>query len=324
MSNQPLLVTDFLNYMETIRGKSKNTIAAYGYDLTLFFKFLKIRKNIVPANSNMEEILIGDIDENFVRSITLSDLYSFLSFAANERDNKNHARARKVACLRSFFKYLQGKAKVIDENPAIELEPPKINSRHPIYLTLDESRHLLASIDGENKERDYAIITLFLNCGLRLSELVGIDINRISNDILTVIGKGNKERTVYLNSACLNAINAYIKVRPVDGVKDKNALFLSERRQRISKRSVQYIVKKYIGASDLDTERYSTHKLRHTAATLMYKYGNVDIRALQHILGHENISTTQIYTHIDDDRLRNAVKANPLSGEFEELEKKKD
>lgn len=324
MSNYPLLVIDYLNYMETIRGKSKNTVAAYGYDLNLFFKFLKLRRNLVPADTDMEQITIDDIDEKFIRSITLSDLYSFLSFAANQRDNKNHARARKVACLRSFFKYLQGKAKVIDENPSLDLEPPKINARHPIYLTLDESKLLLASIDGENKERDYAIITLFLNCGLRLSELVGIDINKINDDILTVIGKGNKERTVYLNNACINAINSYIKVRPIDGVKDKHALFLSERKQRISKRSVQYIVKKYIGASDLDTERYSTHKLRHTAATLMYKYGNVDIRALQHILGHENISTTQIYTHIDDDRLRSAAKANPLSGEFEELEKKKD
>ncbi len=204
------------------------------------------------------------------------------------------------------------------------METPKINSRQPIYLTLNESKRLLTSIDGKNKERDYAIITLFLNCGLRLSELVGIDINKINGDILTVIGKGDKERTVYLNKACLNAINTYLKVRPHDGVKDKNALFISERKQRISKRTVQYLVKKYIGASDLDTEKYSTHKLRHTAATLMYKYGNVDIRALQHILGHENISTTQIYTHVDDDRLRSAVKANPLSGEFEDFNTKKD
>ncbi|MGB7604424.1 MAG: tyrosine recombinase XerC [Lutisporaceae bacterium] len=318
MTNQPLLVNDFLNYMETIRGKSNNTIVAYGYDLNLFFKFIKIRRNIVPSDTELDQIYVGDIDEYIIRTISLSDLYSFLSFAANQRDNKNHARARKVACLRSFFKYLQNKAKVIDENPALDMEPPKINSRQPIYLTLDESKRLLASIDGENKDRDYSIITLFLNCGLRLSELVGIDINRLNGDILTVIGKGNKERTVYLNKACLYAINAYLKVRPHDCVKDKNALFLSERKQRISKRTVQYLVKKYIGASDLDTERYSTHKLRHTAATLMYKYGNVDIRALQHILGHENISTTQIYTHVDDDRLRNAVKANPLSGEFED------
>jgi site-specific recombinase XerD len=304
--------------METIRGKSKNTVAAYGYDLSVFFKFIKIRRNIVNLDTDVNEINISDIDEYTIRTITLSDLYAFLSYTANTLDNKNQARARKVACLRSFFKYLHGKAKVIDDNPTLDLEPPKINSRHPIYLTLDESKHLLSSIDGENKERDYAIITLFLNCGLRLSELVGIDINRINNDILTVIGKGDKERTVYLNNACLKAINAYKKVRPIDGVKDKNALFISERKQRISKRTVQYLVKRYIGASDLDTERYSTHKLRHTAATLMYKYGNVDIRALQHILGHENISTTQIYTHIDDDRLRNAVRSNPLSDEGNE------
>lgn len=322
MTNLPVLVNDFLSYMETIRGKSKNTIAGYGYDLSVFFKFMKIRRNIVEPDTDVNEINIADIDEYTIRTITLSDLYAFLSYTANTLDNKNQARARKVACLRSFFKYLHGKAKVIDDNPTLDLEPPKINSRHPIYLTLDESKHLLASIDGENKERDYAIITLFLNCGLRLSELVGIDINRINNDILTVIGKGDKERTVYLNNACLKAINAYKKVRPTNNVKDKNALFVSERKQRISKRTVQYLVKRYIGASDLDTERYSTHKLRHTAATLMYKYGNVDIRALQHILGHENISTTQIYTHIDDDRLRNAVKSNPLSEEGnEDIEK---
>jgi site-specific recombinase XerD len=319
MTNLPVLAIDFLSYMETIRGTSKNTIAAYSYDLSVFFKFIKIRRNIVTPDTNLDEINITDIDAYTIRTITLSDLYAFLSYAANNRDNKNHARARKVACLRSFFKYLHGKVKVINDNPTLELEPPKINSRHPIYLTLDESKHLLSSIDGENKERDYAIITIFLNCGLRLSELVGIDINRVSDDILTVIGKGDKERTVYLNNACLKAIEAYKKVRPIDGVKDKNALFLSERKQRISKRSVQYIVKKCIGASDLDPDRYSTHKLRHTAATLMYKYGNVDIRALQHILGHENISTTQIYTHVDDDRLRNAVKSNPLSGENEIL-----
>lgn len=324
MQNLPPLAMDFLSYMETIRGRSKNTIDAYGYDLSIFFKFIKIRRGIVSPDTEMEQIYIKDLDEYVMRTISLSDLYAFLSYTANSRDNKGHARARKVACLRSFFKYLQQKVKVIDDNPAMELEPPKTSSRHPIYLTLDESRHLLASIEGENKERDYAIITLFLNCGLRLSELIGIDINKINNDILTVIGKGNKERTVYLNNACLKAIEAYLRVRPVDGVKDKNALFISERKQRISKRTVQYLVKKYIGASDLDMDRYSTHKLRHTAATLMYKYGNVDIRALQSILGHENISTTQIYTHIDDDRLRSAVKANPLSDENEIFEKNKD
>ncbi|HYF82919.1 MAG TPA: tyrosine recombinase XerC [Clostridia bacterium] len=316
MIKLPSVAVEFLEYMETIRGKSKNTITAYGYDLALFFKFIKIKRGYVAVDMNIDEIPIDDIDLYIINNISLADFYSFLSFAANQRDNKNYARARKVACLRSFFKYLH-MTKMIKENPCVDLESPKINSRHPAYLTLDESKLLLSSIDGENKERDYAIITLFLNCGLRLSELIGIDINKISGDILTVIGKGNKERTVYLNNACILAINRYLKVRPADEVKDKNALFLSERKRRISKRSVQYLVKKYIGISNLDIEKYSPHKLRHTAATLMYKYGKVDIRSLQQILGHENISTTQIYTHLDDETLRNAVKSNPLSNEEE-------
>lgn len=316
MNKLPTIAIEFLEYMETIRGKSKNTITAYGYDLGLFFKYIKIKRGYVAADSPLEEIPIDDIDSYILNGVSLTDFYSFLSFAANQRDNKNYARARKVACLKSFFKYLN-KMKMIDANPSIELESPKINSRHPVYLTLDESRQLLASIEGENRERDYAIITLFLNCGLRLSELVSIDINKISGDLLTVIGKGNKERTVYLNKACIKAIACYLKVRPADEVKDKNALFISERKRRISKRTVQYLVKKYIGISDLDTDKYSPHKLRHTAATLMYKYGKVDIRSLQQILGHENISTTQIYTHLDDEILRNAVKSNPLSAEEE-------
>jgi site-specific recombinase XerD len=273
-----------------------------------------MKRGYLVTDMNIDEIPIDDIDMYMINNISLADLYSFLSFTANQRDNKNYARARKVACIRSFFKYLH-KMKMIKENPSIELESPKINSRHPIYLTLEESKQLLSSIDGENKERDYAIITLFLNCGLRLSELISIDINKINNDILTVIGKGSKERTVYLNKACIDAINNYLKVRPVDDVEDKNALFLSERKRRISKRTVQYLVKKYIGISNLDMEKYSPHKLRHTAATLMYKYGKVDIRSIQQILGHENISTTQIYTHLDDETLRNAVNANPLAEE---------
>lgn len=316
MNKLPDIAIEFLDYMETIRGKSKNTIIAYGYDLVLFFKFIKIKRGYVATNMEIDEIPVDDIDLYMMNNISLADLYSFISFAANQRDNKNYARARKVACLRSFFKYLH-KMKMIDNNPSIDLESPKINSRHPVYLTLEESKQLLSSIDGENKERDYAIITLFLNCGLRLSELISIDISKISGDTLTVIGKGNKERTVYLNNACIHAVKRYLEVRPADEVKDKNALFLSERKRRISKRSVQYLVKKYIGISNLDMDKYSPHKLRHTAATLMYKYGKVDIRSLQEILGHENISTTQIYTHLDEDTLRDAVKSNPLSDEEE-------
>lgn len=313
----PVAAKDFLLYMETIKGNSKNTVEAYSYDLTLFFKFMKIRKNIVPEKTDFNDIKIDDIDNYFLRTIGLNDLYAFISYTAKERENHNYSRARKVACLRSFFKYIYTKSKIIDTNPAVELEPPKINSRQPIHLNIDESKTLLKSISGTYKERDYAILVLFLNCGLRLSELVSINIDNIDGDVLRVIGKGNKERTVYLNKACINAINDYLKVRKHDSVKmqDKNALFISQQNNRISPRTVQVIVKKYIKAAGLDDTKYSTHKLRHTAATLMYKHGNVDIRALQQILGHKSVATTQIYTHIDDERLRQAIKANPLSEE---------
>lgn len=313
MDNAPIIMRDFLNYMETIKGKSKNTIKEYFYDLRLFFRFMKQYKNLIDDSIDFDDIDISDIDIELIKTITLSDLYEFMSFLSRERDNNSNSRARKVASIKSFFNYLTTKAKLLDYNPASELESPKILKRLPRYLNIEESKKLLSTIDGKHKERDYAIITLFLNCGLRLSELVNININNIKDDTLTIIGKGNKERTIYLNNACIKAIDAYLKIRPVNGVKDKNALFLSERKQRISNKTVQHIVKKYITLSGLDPERYSTHKLRHTAATLMYKHGNVDIRSLQQILGHESISTTEIYTHVDNAQLRNAIDSNPLA-----------
>ncbi len=309
----PPLLRDFLSYMQTIRGKSVNTVQVYFYDLRVFFRFMKLQRNLVDKKLKFDDIQITDIDIPFVKAITLSDLYAFMAYVSNNRDNSSYARARKVASLKSFFKYLTFKAKLLDTNPAAELESPKILKRLPRYLNIQESKQLLNSVEGEFSERDYAIITIFLNCGLRLSELVGINLSNIKGTVLTVIGKGDKERSVPLNNACIKALEDYRKVRPNNAVKDRNALFLSERKQRISKESVQKIVKKYIKAAGLDPERYSTHKLRHTAATLMYKYGNVDIRALQELLGHESISTTQIYTHLDSNQLRNAVDNNPLA-----------
>ncbi len=309
----PNILRDFLNYMQTIKGKSVNTIQVYFYDLRVFFRFLKVHRNIEKNKDEFDKIIITDIDIDIIKTVTLSDLYSFMSFVSNSRDNSAHARARKVASLKSFFNYLTNKAKLLEVNPASELESPKIVKRLPRYLNVQESKQLLDSVSGEYSERDFAIITLFLNCGLRLSELVGININNIKNETLTVIGKGDKERMIPLNKACQDAIDSYMYVRKVDGVKDKNALFLSERKQRISKVTVQHIVKKFIRMSGLDPNRYSTHKLRHTAATLMYKYGNVDIRALQELLGHESIATTEIYTHLDKEQLKDAVEKNPLS-----------
>ncbi|HHV94952.1 MAG TPA: tyrosine recombinase XerC [Clostridiaceae bacterium] len=313
MDDAPPILREFFNYIETVKGKSKNTVKEYYFDLRTFLRFLKLHKNLVDANIEFEKIKIDDVDIDLIRTVTLSDLYEYMSFLSRERNNKSRSRARKVASIKSFFNYLYVKARLLETNPASELESPKILKRLPKYLNFEESKRLLEAVNGKHRERDYAILTLFLNCGLRLSELVNININNIKNNTLTVIGKGNKERTIYLNNACIKAIERYLQVRPKDGVKDKNALFLSERKQRISNKTVQHIVKKYITEAGLDPERYSTHKLRHTAATLMYKYGKVDIRALQQILGHESVATTEIYTHVDNEQLKNAVEKNPLA-----------
>lgn len=316
--NLPESVVDFLNYLETIKNKSNNTIEAYKKDLTIFFRFMLLYKGHVDQKKvEFDEIDISSVDNAFIKGIKLRDLYAFMSFIEKYRGNSAYSRARKVATLKSYFKFLTGKAKIIDENPTLELESPKINKRHPVYLTLNQSLELLKSLDTTNKNytRDYCILTLFLNCGMRLSELCNIQINKIKNDTLTIIGKGNKERTVYLNDACLKAIDNLLKTRDDSKVSNeyKNYLFLSNRGTPINQRTVEIMIKKHITNAGFTDEKYTPHKLRHTAATLMYKYGNVDIRSLQNILGHTNISTTQIYTHVDDDTLRDAVKSNPLA-----------
>ncbi|MCI2778736.1 tyrosine recombinase XerC [Clostridium perfringens] len=318
-SKHPKRVIEFLNYLENVKGKSINTIKGYSVDLGLFFKFLKVYKGLENniELEKIEEVEISDLGDNFIKDISLSDIYAFLAFLEKVRNNSAYARARKVATLKSFFKFLNSKIKLIDENPTVELESPKINKRHPVYLTLDQSITVLNSMDKENKNyyRDYCILTLFLNCGMRLSELCNIEIEKIKGDTLTIIGKGNKERTVYLNEASIAAIENYLKNRnDLKATEEaKKYLFLSSKYRPINKRSVEILVKKHIENAGFKDQKYTPHKLRHTAATLMYKYGNVDIRSLQNILGHENISTTQIYTHVDDETLREAVKTNPLA-----------
>lgn len=315
LDDAPFYLKDFIMYMETIKGKSSKTVDEYFFDLRTFLRYMKVLKGQAEID-DFDNISISDISVEFIREITLHDLYEYLSYTLRERLNNANSRARKVSSLKSFFKYLLNKAKLITFNPAAELDSPKKPKTLPKYLSLDESKQLLENIDGTYKIRDYAIITLFLNCGLRLSELAGINLKDIHEDKLTVFGKGSKERTVYLNSACVNAIDDYIKnERPKEGVKSphKDALFLSRINRRISVKTIQYIVKKHIEAAGLDSSKYSVHKLRHTAATLMYRYGHVDVRVLQEILGHTDLSTTQIYTHLDDDQLRNASESNPLA-----------
>ena len=315
----PEFLNSFLDYSITILNKSPNSIKEYNYDLAMFLKYMKIHFNLTDK-TNFSEIQINDFDINTLKKITLEDIHSFVSYLAVNNRSKAATRARKISSIRIFFKYLAVKAKIIDVNPAQNLETPKQDKRMPKYLTLEDSKKLLeatSSEDNRNKERDFAIITLFLNCGMRLAELVGINIKDIHFDDyrMTVIGKGNKERTIYLNKSCINAIEGYLAVRPKEGIdyKSKDALFLSERRERISRRTVQYIVDKELRIAGLDTTKYSTHKLRHTAATLMYQYGEVDIRALQELLGHASISTTEIYTHVANEQVRNAVEHNPLN-----------
>ena len=315
IEDNPGFLNSFLDYTATILNKSQNTVKEYNYDLNTFLKYILYHFKMTNEK-DLKQISIRNMSLETVSKITLDDIHSFLFYL----NSKAATRARKVSSIRVFFNYLCNKAGLIEKNPAQNLETPKLDKRIPKYLTLDDSKKLLEAVndmDDRNKERDYAIITLFLNCGMRLSELVGINIKDINfNDQkLNVIGKGNKERTIYLNSACMNAVNKYLAVRPHDNVKydSKDALFLSERRERISNRTVQYIVKQELKRAGLDTNKYSVHKLRHTAATLMYKYGNVDIRALQELLGHESIATTEIYTHVDNSQIRNAVESNPLA-----------
>ena len=319
IEDNPGFLNSFLDYTATILNKSQNTVKEYNYDLNTFLKYILYHFKMTNEK-DLKQISIRNMSLETVSKITLDDIHSFLFYLTNTYNSKAATRARKVSSIRVFFNYLCNKAGLIEKNPAQNLETPKLDKCIPKYLTLDDSKKLLEAVndmDDRNKERDYAIITLFLNCGMRLSELVGINIKDINfNDQkLNVIGKGNKERTIYLNSACMNAVNKYLAVRPHDNVKydSKDALFLSERRERISNRTVQYIVKQELKRAGLDTNKYSVHKLRHTAATLMYKYGNVDIRALQELLGHESISTTEIYTHVDNSQIRNAVESNPLA-----------
>ncbi len=308
----PPVMIQFMGYLSTVRGKSAKTIREYYLDLRMFFRFIKKLRGTVPATTEFDDISIADVDLELIRTVTLTDVYAFMNYLTDERMNGPATRARKVSSLRTFFKYLTVRTHTLEKNPIEELETPKQKKSLPKYLTLEQSKELLKQPEGKFKERDFCMLTLFLNCGIRLSELCGINIGDIRSDhTLKVTGKGNKERVVYLNDACLEALEAYMKVRPRTGLKDRNALFISHQKKRISHQMVQHIVKQHLSEIGLDT--YSTHKLRHTAATLMYQYGHVDVRVLQEILGHENLGTTQIYTHLSNRQMREAAESNPLA-----------
>ena len=322
-TQSPQILAEFLSYHETIKAHSKKTVDEYFLDMRNFLRYMKQIRDPSLRDLPLDKIDIMDIGLTFIQSITMTDIYGYMTYLSRDRvqhqncefSNKGlsaASRARKLATIRSFFKYLCNKRHLLDTDPCKDIDAPKQQKGLPHYLTLNESLSLLDAVDGDHKERDYCIITLFLNCGMRISELIGINISDIQDDHVRLVGKGNKVRVVYLNQACLDAIRQYLKVRrPISG-KDHDALFLSERDQRISRSTVHNLVKKHISSAGLDPSQYSSHKLRHTAATLMLQNG-VDVRSVQEVLGHEHLNTTEIYTHIDNESLRVAAKANPLS-----------
>lgn len=314
-SQLPKLVQQYLIYIEAIKNHSELSVIEYASDLRTFFRYMARLKGLCSKDTPDEEIDLSHIDLQFIQSVNLTDAYQFIVYCKNERHNNETTRARRVVSIRRFYSYLCDNLGLIENNPMKSLDAPKTKKALPKYLTLEEAEKLLSVIDGKFKERDYAILTLFLNCGMRLSELCSIDYTDIKQDgSLVITGKGNKERIVYLNQACIHAIVNYMKIRPTDGVKDR-ALFLSSRNQRISPKTVQHIVYTYLDKAGLGNRGLSVHKLRHTAATLMYRHGNVDLLLLKEILGHENLGTTEIYTHIANDATKKAIEANPLARE---------
>lgn len=312
-TDAPPLIRDFLVYHETIQGHSKHTVDEYFLDLRSFFRFLKLEKLRIPRNTPFDEIPIDDVDLDLAKNVTLTDVYSYMNYLSRERSLNGASRARKVATIRSFYKYLTNKAKLIAVNPVQDLDAPHMKKALPRYLNLDESVNLLQSVDGKNAVRDYCILTLFLNCGLRISELIGLNKTDVRGNQLRVLGKGNKERILFLNDACQQALDDWLTERSGMTLIDQDALFVTlQNRRRITKAAVHKLVKKHLSAAGLDSTQYSSHKLRHTAATLMLQNG-VDVRTLQEVLGHDHLNTTQIYTHVDSDDLRLAARANPLN-----------
>ena len=322
-SDCPQILRDFLTYHENIKGQSLRTISEYYLDLRMFLRFIKLMRQDMPINTPLEDIDIKSVDITFISRITTSDVFDFLSYLANDRivnpntavpehGIESSARARKLSAIKSFFKYLTVRTKQLSENPVQDLEYPKLRKSLPKYLTMEQSAALLRSVSGQNQVRDYAILMIFLNCGIRRSELVGLNISDIYEDRLRVVGKGNKERIVYFGTPCRKAIDAYLEERKKKVLTDNRALFGSRNGNRITVTAVHRLVEKALKQAGLDATQFSAHKLRHTAATMMLS-GGVDVKTVQEVLGHDHLNTTEIYTHIDNDSLRIAAKANPLS-----------
>lgn len=313
----PDILMEFLEYHSTVRGHSDRTVAGYYLDLKILFRFLKRKRRLVPPDTPFNEIDITDVDLDFIKSIKIEELYRYQSFSPERMNTPNAlsaaSRCRRTSSVKSFYQYLTAKRHLLETNICQELDMPKRKASLPRYLEEAECERLLDACSGPYEQRDYCILMLFLSCGLRISELVSLNVTDLYEDHLRVLGKGNKERVVYFAEGCREAIDDYLAVRNNEKVKDsdKNALFISQKNCRFGARGIQQMLERTLLAAGLDASRYSPHKLRHTAATLMLKNG-VDTRALQEVLGHSSLNTTQIYTHLDNAALHEAAMANPI------------
>ena len=320
----PKIVRDYISYKLTIQGRAKKTMDEYALDLRTFIRWLtRTRAGLDVADPEvMRTVDVSEVSDDVILSVTPDEIYAFLFYTLDERHNSTAARARKLSALKSFYKYLTVNKHLVETDPTVNIEGPQQKKSLPKFLSLEESEALLDAVrtdeESKTKARDFCILTLFLNCGMRLSELCGIDLPDIDRNMesLRVTGKGSKERLIYLNDSCRDALRDWLAVRNTDPeIRDRNALFLSSRHTRISNKTVQWMVYKYLEAAGLGNKSLSTHKLRHTAATLMYQTGNVDVRVLKDILGHEQLNTTQIYTHVSDASMKHAIDINPLNQE---------
>ena len=319
------VVREFASYKTVIQGCSQRTVEQYLIDLRTFFRYLLCEgdRAILQNNEEFMKITVETVDLDYLRQITTDQIFDFLLYTDSERENQTAAKARKLAAIRALYKFLVNKRGYMEDNPAANIDSPKKKKALPKFLSLEEAKALLSAVlsdtDSPNRERDFCMITLFLNCGMRVGELVGINLQDIDTEFrsLRVLGKGNKERIIYLNEACRDALRTYLAVRKSEKyIKcTDRALFITNRMARISIQGVQVTVQKYLKLAGLESKHYSVHKLRHTAATLMYQSGEVDIRVLKDILGHEQLNTTQIYTHVSNRNMEEAMRHNPLSGE---------
>lgn len=314
MDDCPEYVKDYLLNLKLIKDRADRTEEAYFIDIRTFLRYLKLKHGDVDTDTPYSKICVKDVPFSYLENLTLYDAYEYLNYLKEIRSNSTATRARKTSALKQLYSYLHNKAKMLDKNPLEDLEMPRIKNKLPKYLSLEQSIELLKNIDSKHKSRDYCIICLFLNCGMRLSELVGLNINDYSKDnrTLRLFGKGSKERIIYLNDACIDALETYLKDRPSNS-KDPDALFISQQLRRINKRRVQFIVEEMLKKAGLSNLGVTTHKLRHTAATLMYQHGGVDPLVLKDILGHKSIATTEIYTHLSNENLKKAAESSPLA-----------